>query len=204
MQDVDFILDGVLLHKINNEYIKVLQGEDKKYFKEVLKWKNLKLNKTHDGTTAILSNKGKQYVVLASSGFMVNGRVCEYLQQFLGSSKDYVCATGYCGGVGSIGYQILDASQPVVKVNGVAVCKSAHIYQLKTFSSHIQFDELIDLFRVRIERSNYERDNNPIHTHESEIDLDDYKYWDYVIQNDTTLDALKLNALVVSKKIMAI
>lgn len=67
-----------------------------------------------------------------------------------------------------------------------------------------EHDELIDLFRVRIERSNCERDNNPIHTHESEIDLDDYKYWDYVIQNDTTLDALKLNALVVSKKIMAI
>jgi metallo-beta-lactamase family protein len=146
MQDVDFILDGVLLHKINNAYIKVLQGEDKKYFKEVLKWKNLKLNKTHDGTTAILSNKGKQYVVLASSGFMVNGRVCEYLQQFIGSSKDYICATGYCGGVGSIGYQILDKSQPVVKINGSVVYKSAHIFQLKTFSSHIQFDELIELF----------------------------------------------------------
>jgi Cft2 family RNA processing exonuclease len=146
MQDVDFILGGVLLHKINNAYIKVLQGEDKKYFKEVLKWKNLKLNKTHDGTTAILSNKGKQYVVLASSGFMVNGRVCEYLQQFIGSSKDYICATGYCGGVGSIGYQILDKSQPVVKINGSVVYKSAHIFQLKTFSSHIQFDELIELF----------------------------------------------------------
>lgn len=146
MKDVDFILDGVLLHKINNEYIKVLQGDEKKYFKQVLKWKQLKLNKTHDGTTAILSKKDKQYVVLASSGFMVNGRVCDYLQKFLGSSKDYVCATGYCGGEGSIGYQILDSSQPTVKVNGSTIYKSAHIYQLKTFSSHIQFDEIIDLF----------------------------------------------------------
>jgi metallo-beta-lactamase family protein len=146
MENIIFVLDGVLLHKINNVYLKVLQGDEKKYFKEVLKWKNFKANKTHDGTTAILSNKNQQYVVLASSGFMVNGRVCDYLQHYLGSSKDYVCATGYCGGEGSIGYQILDPNQPTVKINGSTIYKSAHIYQLKTFSSHIQFDELIELF----------------------------------------------------------
>lgn len=148
MENVDFILDGVLLHKINDEYLKVLQGDERKYFSKVMKWNNLKLNKTHDGTVAVLTQKTKQYVVLSSSGFMVNGRVCEYLQKFLGSSKDYICATGYSGGIGSIGYQILDASQPIVKINGVTIYKSEpkHIFQLKTFSSHIQFDELIELF----------------------------------------------------------
>jgi metallo-beta-lactamase family protein len=154
MENIEFILDGVLLHKINNAYTKVLQGEEKKYFKDVLKWKNFKINKTYDGTKAILADRTKQYVVLASSGFMINGRVCDYLQHYLPREKDYVCVTGYCGSEGSVGYQILDETQPTVKIDGVTVHKSAHIYQLKTFSSHIQFDELIDLFANEVNCKN--------------------------------------------------
>ena len=66
----------------------------------------------------------------------------------------------------------------------------------------LEHDHNIELVKIRIERTNYTRDDNPIHTHQSEIDLDDYKYWDYVIKNDTTLDVLKSNAIQVSKEIM--
>jgi len=63
-------------------------------------------------------------------------------------------------------------------------------------------DGHFDLVKIRVDRDNFVRDDNPIHLHESEIDLDDYKFWEYKIQNDTTLDALKLNAIHVSKQIM--
>lgn len=51
-----------------------------------------------------------------------------------------------------------------------------------------------NVIKVRINRSNYERGNDPIFTHQSEIDLDDYESWDYLVENDGTLDDLKRNA----------
>lgn len=48
--------------------------------------------------------------------------------------------------------------------------------------------------KIRIERDNYVRGDDPIFTHQSEIDLDDFQEWDYLVKNNGTLDDLKRNA----------
>lgn len=57
----------------------------------------------------------------------------------------------------------------------------------------------IELIKIRIERNNFVRDDNPIHTHQSEIDLDDFENWDYVVENDNGLDDLNSQAIQISK-----
>jgi dephospho-CoA kinase len=59
----------------------------------------------------------------------------------------------------------------------------------------------IQVYKIRIERSNFVRDDNPIHKHQSEIDLDDYKGWDKIIYNDNGLEELKEQAINFSKYI---
>ena len=139
-------LDGVLCHKINNSYLSVLQGEKKEYFSKVCEWNNFKNNTSYDGTLAVLS-KRTAGIYISTSGFLTNGRITTYLQHFLGSARDVFYITGYCGVEGSIGYKILSDEQKTVTIDKTVVVKRAEIKQLKTFSSHIQYNELINLYK---------------------------------------------------------
>ena len=47
-----------------------------------------------------------------------------------------------------------------------------------------------NVMKIRINRNNYERTDDPIFTHHSEIDLDDYIDWDVLINNDSDLNSL--------------
>lgn len=47
-----------------------------------------------------------------------------------------------------------------------------------------------NVIKIRINRNNYERTDDPIFTHPSETELDDYSDWDLVINNDSDLSSL--------------
>ena len=145
-KEFPIVLDGVLCHKINNTYLNVLEGEEKEYFKRVMEWGNFKTNKSYDGTIATLSQRTVG-VYISTSGFLTNGRITTYLQQFLGNAKDVIYITGYCGSEGSLGYKILNEEQKTITIDKKVILKRAEVNQLKTFSSHIQYDELIKLYK---------------------------------------------------------
>ena len=145
-KDIPVIIDGVLLHKINSDYLNVLSGEDLEHFKKVMNWKNLKINKDYQGTLAILS-KHEPRIIITTSGFLTNGRIVTYLQSMLGSSKAVIYLTGYCGGEDSLGSKILNKDQKTVSIEKRVIMKRAEVKQLKTFSSHIQYPELISLYK---------------------------------------------------------
>lgn len=144
-KDIPIFLDGVLMHKVTNAIQKTLDDEYSNYFKEVCNWSNFKVNKTYDGTIAILSQRTIG-IYLASSGFVQNGRVVTYVQQFLGCSKDVIIFTGYIGGEGSIGERIVNENQKTVTIEKKTIYKRALIKQFHCFSGHIQYDELLKLY----------------------------------------------------------
>lgn len=59
-----------------------------------------------------------------------------------------------------------------------------------------------NITRIRVERSTYERTDDPIFTHHSEIDLDDYTNWNFLIKNDETLVELDEKAKQVAMNIL--
>lgn len=142
--NIPIILDGCLMHKINSDYLNILEGEELEYFKKVMSWSNMKMNKTFDGTKAILSKKEPR-IIISTSGFLTNGRIVSYLQHMVGSKKSVIYLTGYCGSKDSLGGQMLDENIKVLNINKQSIVKKAKIKKLSTFSSHIQFDELINL-----------------------------------------------------------
>lgn len=145
-KEFPIVLDGVLCHKINSCYSNVLEDEEKEYFQKVTNWKNFHKITSYDGTLAVLS-KRTAGIYISTSGFLVNGKITTYLQQFLGSSRDVVYITGYCGNEDSIGFKILNPEQKTVTIDKKVILKRAKVKQLKTFSSHIQYDELIKLYK---------------------------------------------------------
>lgn len=144
------VADGTLMNNINKCYSRVLEGEDKKLFDDVMSWDKLKKIDTFDGTMALLS-KREPRVILCSSGFLENGKVSIYLPQILGCSKDIIILTGYCSqnNEGSMGWKLVTSPQKTITFNGdknQTVLKRAKIYQQGSWSSHITNQELKDLF----------------------------------------------------------
>lgn len=144
-QEVPIVVDGLLMNNINRTYHNVLDDEDADLFREIMSMKNIKINKNYDGTIACLS-KRTSGIYLASSGFCTAGRIMTYLPQFLGSKKDVIVLTGYCGSEGTIGYKLLDENQKTVTVDKQVIRKNAIVKQLKTWSSHIGYWELLKIF----------------------------------------------------------
>lgn len=145
--DTQIILDGVLMHKVSSSIANTIENKEyRDYFREVCNWKNFKVNKTYDGTISILSERTVG-IYLASSGFIQNGRIVTYVQQFLGCSKDIIIFTGYIGGEGSIGERILNPNQKTVTIEKRTIMKRAEIKRFHCFSGHIQFEELMSLFK---------------------------------------------------------
>lgn len=143
--EIPIIVDGLLVNKINATYLKILEDENKEQFENVMNWKNIQFNRTYEGTVAILS-KCTTGIYIASSGFCENGKVTSYLQKFLGNPNDVVILTGFAGNEGSVGWKILNPEQKTVTIDKVVISKRATIKQLKTFSSHISYLELLQLF----------------------------------------------------------
>ena len=144
--DFPIICDGVLMHKITNVFKRTLCDDKKDYFNEVCNWNKIKVNKTFDGTMAIMSKK-EPMIIMASSGFMQQGRVVAYIKQLLGSKKGVILTTGYIGGEGSIGWKIAESPQKTVSIEKQVILKRALVKSYHCFSSHIQYDELESLYK---------------------------------------------------------
>ena len=144
--DFPIICDGVLMHKITNVFKRTLCDDKKDYFNEVCNWNKIKVNKTFDGTMAIMSKK-EPMIIMASSGFMQQGRVVAYVKQLLGSKKGVILTTGYMGGEGSIGWKIAESPQKIVSIEKQVILKRALVKSYHCFSSHIQYDELESLYK---------------------------------------------------------
>lgn len=143
--DIPVVMDGLLMSNINIAYTNVLEGKDKELFNEVMKWKNLKINKMYDSTIATLSQR-MTGVYLVSSGFLREGRITTYLPQFLESSDDIIAINGYCGDENSRGGQLLNKAVDVIKIDKRFILKRCEILQYKSFSSHITKSELLELW----------------------------------------------------------
>jgi metallo-beta-lactamase family protein len=144
--DIPIIIDGVLVDEINKVYLRILDEEDRKKFLEVLKWHNIKVNTSLDGTRAVLKTRARR-IIISSSGFLTNGRVTNYLPTCLESSKDTIITLGYCGSQDSLGGIIVNTpiGNPINLFNRTII-KNANVYQMKTWSSHISYEELLKLY----------------------------------------------------------
>lgn len=143
--NVPVVMDGLLMDNINKCYSRILVGKNKELFDDVMKWKNLKINRTYDSTKVTLMCRTCG-IYIVSSGFLNEGRITTYLPQFLESSNDVIMLNGYCGDENSRGGLLINNAVNVIKIDKLYVQKNAEILQYKTFSSHMTHDELLELW----------------------------------------------------------
>lgn len=84
--------------------------------------------------------------MISSSGFCTNGRVVRYLQKLLRSTDNIICFSGYVGDNSSyLSWKIKNGKEKdVIKINHEEVKNKARCVELKTFSSHAQYNDLLE------------------------------------------------------------
>lgn len=142
-----FIIDSRLTCEINSAYREILEGEDKKYWNEVMSWDRFKFITNYKDTLDMATkNDGMPRIIISSSGFMEAGHVREWAKHILGNPKAYICFVGY-GGCGTLADKIRNQNNNEISIDGITCIRKCNIKIYGTFSSHIQQKEIIDYFK---------------------------------------------------------
>jgi metallo-beta-lactamase family protein len=84
-------------------------------------------------------------IVLSSSGFLLKGRSCEYLQHYIGNQNDMIISVGYAPETSVMGR--IKNGEPVIKINRKNYEVKCKCMMLTSFSSHIPRHELMSYLK---------------------------------------------------------
>ena len=137
LPDIPVYLDSPLAIKICNMW------PDVELWDEVMNWKNLKfVNEVTDSKSLQMSNE--HCIIISASGFLNGGRVLNHLTTVLPNENNTIMFIGYAG-ENNLASRI-KSNEPFVEVNGVVIENKAKIVELRSFSSHASYEELMDYY----------------------------------------------------------
>lgn len=147
--DPDFnlpvVFDAVLGNQINENYDKWIP-KNHELWNKVWSWKNLV--KVKDWNESVQwQNYTAPCVILGSGGF-IQGRSTAYIKHWLSDPHTTILFCGFSGADSrSKGYQIQHNKEyPIVDLDGYKVKNNAKIVSLKSFSSHISHEEMLEYY----------------------------------------------------------
>ena len=137
LPDIPVYLDSPLAIKICNMW------PDVELWDDVMNWKNLKfVNEITDSKALQMSNE--HCIIVSASGFLNGGRVLSHLTTVLPNGNNTIMFIGYAGEQNLASR--IKANEPFVEVNGVVIENKAKIVELRSFSSHASYEELMDYY----------------------------------------------------------
>lgn len=140
------IVDSPLAKAVCADYLKSLYGAELAIWESVLRWDRIKfINNKEQSLKAIYSEE--PVIVIGSSGFCTNGRIVEWLKNYLDDENSSLVFVGYVGGDDSyLAYKIKNAdSGKKISVNGKWVDNNISVHALQTFSSHANCKDLVEI-----------------------------------------------------------
>ena len=147
-KDEDFktkiIVDTPLGSSITKLYAQELEGEDKKKFRDMLNWSNLVFTTSHEESQKYMASK-ESIVAIASSGFLVAGRSVNWIKTILPNKNNHVLFVGFSP-ASSVAGIIKEGKKESVKINGKPVKNKCNITDLKSYSSHMQYEDLLSYY----------------------------------------------------------
>lgn len=137
LPDIPVYLDSPLAIKICNMW------PDIELWDEVMNWKNLKfISEVTDSKSLQMSNE--HCIIVSASGFLNGGRVLNHLTTVLPNKNNTIMFIGYAGEQNLASR--IKSNEPFVEVNGVVIENKAKIVELRSFSSHASYEELMDYY----------------------------------------------------------
>lgn len=142
---IPIYVDSPLAVRIIDCFNENLLGEDKKKFDEMMSWDNIRIIRTIEESTACLIDDCPK-IICSSSGMLTQGRSVMYLKKILPKSNCAVITCGYMA-EGGVGYRIKNYPEDkTITIDGVAYRNRCQIASLQSFSSHMQYENLMETY----------------------------------------------------------
>ena len=144
--DTKIVIDSPLTNRLLDRYSEVLKGDAKVKFDEMMSWKNIvRIIDPTESKEAIKTLKN--CCILSSGGMLQSGRSVSWAISLLPHADDCILLSGYCG-VNTLGYKIKNGNtQKTITINGTSVKNKCQIVALKSQSSHMQRNDLINYYK---------------------------------------------------------
>lgn len=143
--NIPVLIDSPMACKITKLYETLLDGEELEHYKKVLSWKNLIFVEDNKDSRS-WRDSDIPCIVCSASGMLTAGRSVGWLGKLLPSSNNYIIFVGYIPTDGGIGIKIQQGKCKTLSISGKRVANKCNIVSLKSFSSHMQFNELLDYY----------------------------------------------------------
>ena len=144
---VPILVDSPLTNRLLDCYSSIRDGKSKEQFDEMMSWKNIhRIIQPEDSKATIASSGAK--VILSSSGMLTAGRSIKWTQNILPHAEDCILFMGYTG-EDTLGYKIKhEKDNKTININGKPYKNKAQIVDLKSFSSHMQRQDMINYYKT--------------------------------------------------------
>ena len=127
-------------------YSSILEGDKKNLFDEMMSWKNIRRVIAPEDSKAAITDNGAK-CILSSSGMLTAGRSVHWTQSILPRENDCILFMGYSG-EDTLAYKIKNGKDnKTININGKPYKNKAQIYDLKSFSSHMQRKDMINYYK---------------------------------------------------------
>ena len=148
--DKDFntkiLIDSPLTNRLLNRYSEILEGEAKEKFDEMMSWKNIMRIITPEESKHAIDTMNN-ICILSSGGMLQSGRSVRWAMDLLPNPNDCILLSGYCG-ENTLGYKIKNCSQQkTININGTPCKNRCQIVNLRSQSSHMQRQDLINYYK---------------------------------------------------------
>jgi metallo-beta-lactamase family protein len=144
--DLPIIIDSPLAVKLTKVFKETLVGEEKELIHIITSWKNVKMiTDAEESKLCVIDENPK--IILSSSGMIHSGRSVHYIKSILPKSNDCVIFCGFAC-PGTIGWKIKnEPEQKTITIDGKPYRNKCQVVNLKSFSSHMQFEQLLDYYK---------------------------------------------------------
>lgn len=143
---IPILIDSPLANRLLDCYSSILDGEKKELFDEIMSWNNIKRVIQPEASKAAIADKGAK-IILSSSGMLTAGRSVKWTQSILPNENDCILFMGYSG-ENTLAWKIKHGKDhKTININGKPYKNKAQIYDLKSFSSHMQRNEMLNYYK---------------------------------------------------------
>jgi metallo-beta-lactamase family protein len=140
----DVYVDSPLAIQIFNEYEKLLDGEDKELFDEVIRWSKLHFVNETDESKMLVSST-TPCVIISTAGMCQVGRVRHHIKSLIGNQNATILFVGFST-EGSLASLLKDPKRKAITIDEKEYKCRCSTYSLKSMSGHSPFNQLLNYY----------------------------------------------------------
>ena len=138
------VIDSPMACKITKLFAELINEDEKELYSQVLSWDKLNFSEDYE-TSKMYQGLNEPLILLSCGGMLTAGRSVIWVRNLLPNPMNCILFVGYSA-TNSLASKIKLSKRKTIAIEGKSVLSKASIVDLKSFSSHLQHDGLLEYY----------------------------------------------------------